>query len=95
MAAMLIRILGFFSKSLVAKLLIGSSLAFVSYTFINDLVMQAQNAMLGLYNNVPADIMGIMGILKIPQALSVIMSAIATAAFIRTSKVALTQIQSS
>ena len=51
--------------------------------------MQAQNAMLGLYNNVPADIMGIMGILKIPQALSVIMSAIGTAAFIKSSKLAL------
>ena len=76
MPQLLITILAAFASSLVAKLLLGAGLAFISYTFINDLVMQAQNAMLGLYNNVPADIMGIMGILKIPQALSVIMSAI-------------------
>lgn len=89
MPALLITILTAFASSLVPKLLLGAGLAFVSYTFINDLVMQAQNAMLGLYNNVPADIMGIMGILKIPQALSVIMSAIGTAAFIKSSKLAL------
>ncbi|MFH7804755.1 DUF2523 domain-containing protein [Acinetobacter sp. BSP-53] len=89
MPQLLITILAAFASSLVAKLLLGAGLAFISYTFINDLVMQAQNAMLGLYNNVPADIMGIMGILKIPQALSVIMSAIGTAAFIKSSKLAL------
>ena len=89
MPQLLITILAAFASSLVAKLLLGAGLAFISYTFINDLVMQAQNAMLGLYNNVPADIMGIMGILKIPQALSVILSAIGTAAFIKSSKLAL------
>ena len=89
MPQLLIWILASFASSLVAKLLLGAGLAFISYTFINDLVMQAQNAMLGLYNNVPADIVGIMGILKIPQALSVIMSAIGTAAFIKSSKLAL------
>ena len=45
--------------------------------------------MIGLYGNFPANIVGVLGILKIPQALSVIMSAIGTAAFIKTSKVAL------
>ncbi|WBX39519.1 DUF2523 family protein [Acinetobacter schindleri] len=89
MPQLLITILAAFASSLVAKLLLGAGLAFISYTFINDLVMQAQNVMLGLYNNVPADIMGIMGILQIPQALSVIMSAIGTAAFIKSSKLAL------
>ena len=89
MPQLLITILAAFASSLVAKLLLGAGLAFISYTFINDLVMQAQNAMLGLYNNVPADIVGIMAILKIPQALSVIMSAIGTAAFIKSSKLAL------
>ncbi|WP_180051409.1 DUF2523 domain-containing protein [Acinetobacter sp. YH12211] len=89
MPQLLIAILAAFASSLVAKLLLGAGLAFISYTFINDLVMQAQNSMLGLYNNVPADIVGIMGILKIPQALSVIMSAIGTAAFIKSSKLAL------
>ena len=89
MPQLLITILAAFASSLVAKLLLGAGLAFVSYTFINDLVMQAQNSMLGLYNNLPADIIGVMGILKIPQALSVIMSAIGTAALIKSSKLAI------
>jgi len=89
MPAVLITILAAFASSLVAKLLLGAGLAFLSYTFINDLVAEAQNAMLGLYGNIPADILGVLGILKIPQALSVIMSAIGIAAFIKSSKMAL------
>ena len=87
MPAILITILTAFASSLVAKLMLGAGLAFLSYTFINDLVGQAQAAMLGLYSNIPANIMGILGILKIPQALSVILSAIGIAAFLKASKV--------
>ena len=89
MPAILIRILTNFASSLVAKLMLGGGLAFISYRWVNDLVAQAQTQMLGLYGGLPADIVGVLGILKIPQALSVVMSAVATAAFIRTSKVAL------
>lgn len=89
MPQILIVILAAFASSLVAKLMLGAGLAFLSYTWINDLVMQAQNAMLGLYGNIPADIMGVLGILKIPQALSIIMSAMGVAAFIKSSKIAL------
>ncbi|AXH75761.1 MAG: protein of unknown function DUF2523 [Inoviridae sp.] len=89
MPQILILILASFASSLVAKLMLGAGLAFLSYTFINDLVMQAQNEMLGLYSNIPSDMIGILGILKIPQAISIIMSAIGTAAFIKSSKIAL------
>ena len=89
MPAVLITILAAFASSLVAKLLLGAGLAFLSYSFVNDMVLSAQSQMIGLYGNLPANIVGVLGILKIPQALSVIMSAIGTAAFIKTSKVAL------
>lgn len=89
MPAVLIMILTAFASSLVAKLLLGAGLAFLSYSFVNDMVLSAQSQMMGLYGNLPANIVGVLGILKIPQALSVIMSAIGTAAFIKTSKVAL------
>lgn len=89
MPQILIAILTAFASSLVAKLMLGAGLAFLSYTWINDLVLQAQNAMLGLYSNIPADIVGVLGILKIPQALSIIMSAMGVAAFIKSSKIAL------
>ena len=89
MPAILITILAAFASSLVARLMLGAGLAFLSYTFINDLVGQVQGAMLGLYSNIPSNIMGVLGILKIPQALSVVMSAIGTAAFIKSSKLAI------
>lgn len=89
MPAILITILTAFASSLIAKMLLGAGLAFLSYTFVNDMVASAQAEMMGLYGNLPSNIIGVLGILKIPQALSVIMSAIGTAAFIKTSKVAL------
>lgn len=89
MPALLITILTAFASSLIARLLLGAGLAFISYTFINGLVADAQNAMLGLYGNIPSDIAGVLGLLKIPQALSVIMSALGIAAFIKSSKMAL------
>ena len=89
MPAVIIAILTAFLSSLVAKVLLGAGLAFLSYTWMNDLVAQAQTQMLGLYGGLPADIVGVLGILKIPQSLSVVMSAVATAAFIKTSKIAL------
>lgn len=89
MPAVIIAILTSFASSLIAKLLLGAGLAFLSYTWMNDLVAQAQTQMLGLYGDLPADIVGVLGILKIPQSLSVLMSAVATASFIKTSKIAL------
>ena len=89
MPAILITILTAFASSLIAKMLLGAGLAFLSYTFVNDMVAAAQAEMMGLYGNLPSNIIGVLGILKIPQALSVIMSAIGTAAFIKTSKIAI------
>ena len=89
MPAILIVILTSFLSSFVVKILLGAGLAFLSYTWMNDLVAQAQVQMLGLWGGLPADILGVISILKIPQALSILMSAIGTAAFIKTSKVVL------
>lgn len=88
MPAIIITILTAFLSSLVAKVLLGAGLAFLSYTWVNDLVAQAQVQMMGLWGGLPAEILGVISILKIPQALSIIMSAIGTAAFIKTAKVA-------
>lgn len=87
MPAIIITILTAFASSLVARLLLGAGLAFFTYDWINDLVLSAQNEMAGLLNNLPADVLGLISILKLPQALSVIMSAIGIAAFIKASKV--------
>lgn len=89
MPAILITILTAFASSLLAKILLGAGLMFLSYGWVNDLVLSAQAEMMGLYGNLPSNVVGVLGILKIPQALSIIMSANGTAAFIKTSKVAL------
>ena len=45
MPAILIKILTMFLGSVVAKVLLGAGLAVISYTFVNDLVGQAQSQM--------------------------------------------------
>lgn len=85
----LVPILIAFASSLVARLLLGAGLAFFTYDWVNDLVLEIQNTMNGLFNNIPADLFGLLSILKIPQALSVVISAIGIAAFIKASKLAL------
>lgn len=87
MPAILIPILSAFAASLVARLMLGAGLAFFTYSFVDDLVAQAQNEMTGLLNNLPSDIIGLISILKVPQALSVVMSAMGIAAVIKTTKV--------
>lgn len=89
MPAAFVVILTAFASSLVARLLLGAGLAIFTYNFIDDIVVQAQNEMSGLLNNLPSDVLGLVSILKIPQALSVIVSALGVAAFIKTSKVVL------
>ena len=83
----LIPILTAFAGSLVARMLLGASLAFVTYNWIQDFTTSAQIEMQGLMNNLPSDILGLVSILKIPQALSVVMSALGISAFVKASKI--------
>ncbi|WP_455803245.1 DUF2523 domain-containing protein [Acinetobacter guillouiae] len=76
-----------FASSFILKILLGAGLAVFTYSKVDDLISAAQNQMQGLYGNLPADVLGVLGILKIPQSISVIMSAMGIAAFIKMSKV--------
>jgi hypothetical protein len=76
-----------FASSFILKILVGAGLAVYTYSKVDDLVAMAQSEMQSLYGNLPADVLGVLGILKIPQSMSVIMSAMAIAAFIKMSKV--------
>lgn len=89
MQAILIRVLIWFASSLVARLLLGAGLALVSYSFINDLVAQAQNAVGSYIGGLPSDVLGLISLLKIPQAISVVLSAVGIAAFIKSTKLAI------
>lgn len=83
----LVPVLIAFASSLVARMLMGAGLAFFTHYWIMQLVEDAQNEMVGMFNNIPSDLLGLLSILKIPQALSVILSAIGIAAFLKASKV--------
>lgn len=87
MPAILIAILSAFASSLVARLLLGAGLAFFTYNWIDGLVLDIQTQISQLFNGLPSDIFGLVSIMKIPQALSVVVSALGVAAFIKTSKV--------
>lgn len=87
MPAILVMILSSFASSLVARLIIGAGLVIYTYNFVDDLVAQAQNQIAHLLNGLPADVLGLISILKLPQSLSIIMSALGFAAFIKTTKV--------
>ena len=89
MPAIFITILTAFASSLVARLLLGAGLAIFTYNFSDNLVAKAQTEMSGLLYSLPSDILGLISILKIPQGLSVIVSAMGIAAFIKSSKVVL------
>lgn len=87
MAALIIPILVAFASSLIARMLLGAGLAFFTYTWISDQVANAQQEMMGLFNNIPADLLGLISILKIPQGVSVVMSSMGIVAFIKAAKV--------
>ena len=86
MAAYLIPILIAFASSLVARLLLGAGLAFFTYTQIDSIVADIQAEIGNLLGGLPADILGLISIMKIPQSLSVVLSALGLAAFIKSSK---------
>lgn len=86
MAVYLIPILTAFASSLVARMLLGAGLAFFTYTQIDSIVANIQAEIGNLLGGLPADILGLISIMKIPQSLSVVLSALGLAAFIKSSK---------
>lgn len=87
MPAVLIGILRTLIGSLIARMLLGAGLAIFTYTWIQGQISDAQSAVGSLLGSLPSDIVGLIGLAKIPQALSVVMSAIGVAAFIKASKI--------
>lgn len=84
--AYLIQILIAFASSLVARLILGAGLAFFTYRQIDSIIADIQAEIGNLLGGLPADILGLISIMKIPQSLSVVLSALGLAAFIKSSK---------
>lgn len=87
MPAMLLMLAGYVISSLIARLLLGAGLSVVTFYFITDLVDQAKNAIQGAFLNLPADAIAFIQLYKIDQGISIILSALAIAAYVKTAKV--------
>lgn len=87
MAKLLTFILTSLVSSLIARLLLGAGLSIVTYKFINELVDQAKLAIGSALHSLPADVLSFIQLLKIDLCLSILMSAIAIAAYIKSAKI--------
>ena len=87
MAKLLTFILTSLVSSLIARLLLGAGLSIVTYKFINDLVDQAKSAIGSALHSLPSDVLSFIQLLKIDLCLSILMSAIAIAAYIKSAKI--------
>lgn len=87
MPAVIAFILTTLISSLIARVLLGAGLSILTYTFINDLVLDAQNAMGTALYSLPANVLALIRLFKIDFALSIIMSAMGIAAFVKSAKI--------
>lgn len=89
MPLLLTPILIWFASSLVARVLLGAGLGFITFRFLTTLTENLKNAVISTVSGLPADIINIIGLLNLDMYLSIILSAMTMAAFIASSKLAL------
>lgn len=86
---LLVPILIWFASSLAARMLLGLGLGIVTFYALQTLMDNLKNALLSSLSGLPADIVNIMGLLNFDFYISIVLSAMGTAAFIASSKIAL------
>lgn len=89
MPVILVQVLAWFAASLVARMLMGAGLALYSISWVNTLVANAQAEIEQGFSSLPADVFSLLATLKVPQAISVIFSALVIVGTIKTAKVIL------
>lgn len=87
MPAFLLSLLSTLIASFLARLLLGAGLTLFTYSFVVNMTEQAKDKIATLMNGLPADILGIIGILQVDASISVIMSALSVSAFVKAAKV--------
>lgn len=78
-----------FASTLAARMLLGVGLGFVTFYFLQTIMENLKNAVISAISGLPADIVAVIGLLKFDFYISILLSAMATAAFIKSSKIAL------
>lgn len=78
---------GYLISSLIFRIFVSTGLSVVSLIFVNDLVDKAKNAVQDAIYGLPADALAFLQLWKITDGLSIVFSAFAIAAYIKTVKV--------
>ncbi|ACT52153.1 DUF2523 domain-containing protein [Methylovorus menthalis] len=64
-------------KTLVGRVLVALAITYVTYQGLDVLLSGARQAALGLLTNVPADVIGAVGLLRLGESINIVFSAIA------------------
>lgn len=86
MPAVLLALAGAVISSLIFRFFVFTGLSIITFYFVNDLVSQAQNAIQSAIWGLPADALAFIKLYKIDQGISIILSALSIAAYIKTAK---------
>lgn len=87
LGSILVWFAGYLISSIILRLFVGAGLSVVSFLFINDRVSQAKDSIQNAFYGLPADVLSFIQLYKVDQAISVIISALTIAAYIKTAKV--------
>lgn len=78
---------GYLISSLIFRFFAVTGLSIVSFAFLNDQLGQARTALQNSFYGLPADVLAFIQLWKIDQAISIVLSALTIAAYIKTAKV--------
>ena len=78
MGGLIARVLAWWSSGAIASLLTGAGLTLISYAGLEPLVSGALDELRIQLGQLPGGVIGILGLMKVPEALSIIGSALLT-----------------
>ncbi|MES5612543.1 DUF2523 family protein [Acinetobacter baumannii] len=74
-------------SSLIFRLFVATGLSIISFYFVNDLVSVARDQVQNAFFSLPVYMLAFIQLYKVDQAISVVLSAYAIAAYIKTARV--------
>lgn len=77
----------FLISSIIVRVFVMTGLSLVTFYFVNDLVDTAQTHIQNAFYGLPSDAIAFIRLYKLDQAVSIILSALSIAAYIKTAKV--------
>lgn len=89
MPALLAAFASYLVSAVIFRAFMATGLSIITFYFINDLISQAKDKIQDAFYGLPADVLSFIQLYKIDQCISVIISALMIAAFVKTAKIAI------